>query len=600
MELKSYLDILGKRKYIVAGVFFALFTIIVIITLLTPPNYVSSVNLRVLTPRSGGMNYISYDIYYANRLMNTYVTMASSTLVLEEVKKNLQLAKLPDVKAEIIPDTELVRISVGNTDPNLAAKIANTLAVELVSRNNEATAIAQNSSEKTLDEQVKKKFDQLSLARKNYNELINPNSQNNSRITTLINKIESNQALYVTLYDRYEVGRQGGIDSSILSSQAAALANLQLQIDDEKASLETLNIKTLDNAEKLRASLREVTLLEQEYSSLITQLDLVRALQTINGVTESSIVVENAVPAARPTTPNYFLVFSIGFVLSLFLAILAAFVFDNLGLDFFSSGKIKPLARIPFLGKIRKFRKEANQEGGVSDGEYACDTQINLRPIIQNKNIKSIVLTGFDKDCNSSIHSINLGREFAESGINTILVDANMESPSVHLFFPEISNSSGIGDVLSGKIKLDKVIRQSGLENLSIIPAGNNKGGIDPSEFKGIVQQLIPRYSMVVVNISPVNANGETEALIGSVDGIILLLNLEKMKKNDFKSLLSRYSDLTPQIAGFLDFQEGSLSSTSSPISESESNAIPIKQFTYKPELELAFSQVAQQPTNED
>ena len=331
------------------------------------------------------------------------------------------------MEAEIIPDTELVKITVKDRSAAKAVEIANAIASELLSRNSEVSRETSSSAENTLDAQINKKKEQLSQAKNDYKALINPNSQTNSRITSLLNQIESDQSLYVTLYDRYEVGRQGVIDPATTSSQSAAFSSLRLQIDEEKSTLEALNIKAADEAEQIRSSLRDVTLLEQEYLSLVTQLDQVRALQAIQGSTETLIIVEHAYPATNPASPNYFLVYSIGFVFSLFLAILAAFFIDNLDPNLFSSDQIQSLTHIPLLGRIRKIKKESDSEDESSDYDFTCDAQINLRPIIQNKAIRSIILSGLYNECNSSLHSVNLARAFAETGINTVLLDANFE-----------------------------------------------------------------------------------------------------------------------------------------------------------------------------
>lgn len=157
MELATYIEIILRRKKIILGIFLLLMLIIVIVSLIIPPKYASSVSLRVLTPRSGGMNYVNFDIYYANRLMNTYVSLASSNTVLDEVKKNLKLVEIPDVEAEIIPDTELVKITVKDRSAAKAVEIANAIASELLSRNSEVSRETSSSAENTLDAQINKK-----------------------------------------------------------------------------------------------------------------------------------------------------------------------------------------------------------------------------------------------------------------------------------------------------------------------------------------------------------------------------------------------------------------------------------------------------------
>lgn len=329
MEMQTYLDIIMRRKKVILGVFLILIVIIAAVSLLIPPKYASTVSIRVLTPTSGGTNYVNFDIYYANRLMNTYLSMATSNLILDDVVKKHNLSDYPNVKAEAIPDTEIVKITVLERNPSRAVEIANSVALSLLSHNAEITLRTNTIAEASLNDQINEKKEQILEAQERYKSLIIPNSQNNSRIANLSSQIESNQDLYVTMYDRYETGRQGNIDSTILSSQAAFLTNLKIQLDDERASLEELNVKAADLAEQIRFALREVTLLEQESSSLSTQLDQIKALRAIQGSTETLLVIDHATPAKRPASPNYLLVISLGLVFSLFMAILAGFIQEN-------------------------------------------------------------------------------------------------------------------------------------------------------------------------------------------------------------------------------------------------------------------------------
>lgn len=600
MELKTYIDIILRRWKIVLGTFIILMTLIVIITLLISPKYASSVSLRVLTPRGGGTNYVNFDIYYANRLMNTYVSMATSSLVIDEVMKKLNLAYVPDVKAEIIPDTELVRITVKDSNPTMAVDIANTLAVALLSRNTETANNANIAAEDTLNEQLNKKKEELGQARNTYKSLIGPNSQNTGRITNLTSQIQGDQSLYVALYDRYENGRQNGIDQSILSSQAAQLSNLQLQVNEERTTLEGLNTKAAEEAEQIRSSLREVTLIEQEYSTLVTQLDQVRALQAIQGSTETLIVIDHAYPARKPVSPNYLLFYSIGLVFSLFLAVLAAFIIDNLNTKLSSAEQIQSLTRIPLLGRIRRIKEKPGSDTGTSDFDLPTETDLDLHSLIQNRSIRSLMVTSIDSQTNSALNCVTLAKLLAKSGIKTIILDANLELPSVHFLFPKISNAGGLSQVLTGKIELEKAIKESGITNLSVLPAGKTGGFIGPAELKEIIEKLLRSYSMVVVNPSFANSNDVPEDLVSCVDGMILLIDHNKLQKQEIKSVISRFRNLNYSIIGFIDYQEVFEEGSPAPLIKSNGNEILTNQNRFQQKLKFAFSLLDRNSINKE
>src|SRR5512136_889415 len=91
-------------------------TMVVVIlgTQLQTPIYESSTTLRIATSAGTQLSYQDYQ--YADRLMNTYIEIATSKPVLDELMKRLKLSKSPDIKAEILANTELIKITVD--DPN--------------------------------------------------------------------------------------------------------------------------------------------------------------------------------------------------------------------------------------------------------------------------------------------------------------------------------------------------------------------------------------------------------------------------------------------------------------------------------------------------
>lgn len=97
------------------------------------PVYQASTTLWVI--QEGGAGQISYNDLLLNRnLTKTYAEMARSRTVLQSVIDDLHLAgvvveDLQDrVSASAVKDTEIIRLSVKDTDPVRAAQMANAVA----------------------------------------------------------------------------------------------------------------------------------------------------------------------------------------------------------------------------------------------------------------------------------------------------------------------------------------------------------------------------------------------------------------------------------------------------------------------------------------
>ena len=101
----------------------------------TPVTYTSTTTLRVLTTKVGGIDYIEYDIDYTERLMETYVAIANSAPLKEELENHVY--ELPDVSVSIIPNTELINISATHKDPGLTQYSVTKLAEFLIQNSRE-------------------------------------------------------------------------------------------------------------------------------------------------------------------------------------------------------------------------------------------------------------------------------------------------------------------------------------------------------------------------------------------------------------------------------------------------------------------------------
>lgn len=132
MELKNYLSILWRRVWMIIATTITTAAIVTVGTLIMTPVYQAVTTIRIATVSEGALSNLRYDITYADRLMNTYADIATSGPLLAELGQKLGTNRLPNIKTEIVTDSELMKIEVEDKDPVFAAKVANTLAQILI------------------------------------------------------------------------------------------------------------------------------------------------------------------------------------------------------------------------------------------------------------------------------------------------------------------------------------------------------------------------------------------------------------------------------------------------------------------------------------
>ncbi|MCC7451118.1 MAG: polysaccharide biosynthesis tyrosine autokinase [Anaerolineae bacterium] len=194
MEASRYFKVLLSRKSIIL-----LTTIIAVAaiwfgTSQMKPVYTAVTKLRVIPL---GTNLPDYGTYvYFDRLVSTYSEIIKSEPTLNEARKRLGLAKLPDFRIETIPQTELMRLSVDDNDPQLAMDVCNTLAAILITQNQSLYKADNGGVQSVLKERLNQIEAEINKSIEERSGLLNAVPRDNDRIAELDRAIEARQQTY--------------------------------------------------------------------------------------------------------------------------------------------------------------------------------------------------------------------------------------------------------------------------------------------------------------------------------------------------------------------------------------------------------------------
>jgi len=180
--------------------------------------------------------------------------------------------------------------------------------------------------------------------------------------------------------------------------------------------------------------------------------------------------------------------------------------------------------------------------GPVAESIRALRTRILHPPT--GKALRSILVTSASPGEGKSFICANLGISLAQGVDNyCLLVDCDLRRSSQHTLFG-LSNKAGLADYLQQKKKLSQMLVPSGVEKLSILPAGPRS--INPSELLGsatmtsLVDELVMRYEdrIVLLDSPPLHSASETAILARHVDGVVLVVRYGASRREYVKSLV--------------------------------------------------------------
>lgn len=172
-----------------------------------------------------------------------------------------------------------------------------------------------------------------------------------------------------------------------------------------------------------------------------------------------------------------------------------------------------------------------------------------------NKPLKAFVVTSAIHGEGKTITSINLAMALATdlAKKSVVLVDADMRKSRVAKYLgAEIQ--SGLSEYLSGTADLDSVLLNTGIENLSFIPAG--KVPNNPSELLGsgkmkeLIGVLKAKFDFVIFDTPPIVPVTDPVVIGSQVDGVIMAIQAGRTQRGVIKHAINLVNQARAKLLG--------------------------------------------------
>ncbi|NMG14114.1 chain length determinant protein tyrosine kinase EpsG [Aromatoleum bremense] len=109
--------------------------------------------------------------------------------------------------------------------------------------------------------------------------------------------------------------------------------------------------------------------------------------------------------------------------------------------------------------------------GPVAESLRQLRSQVSLRWANSRYGARALALTGVNRGEGRSFVAANLAVVFAQMGLRTLLVDADLRHPTQHTLF-HLDNRFGLSNMLAGRVGSEAIVRIGALRNLFVLPAG--------------------------------------------------------------------------------------------------------------------------------
>ncbi len=556
LNLRDYLVIIDKRKWIIIAILVILSIPQVFFSFIQDPIYRATAVLlierqqpKVLSVEQVYGGESADKEYYETQ----YKILCSRTLVkrlFEEM--NLYLdpgysgakdpisAFIPNIIIEPVRGSRLVNICFEGKDPQKVTNIVNALAEAYIKQDLETRTKASRDALTWLMEQiasVKKKLEESETALVKYMEVekivefLDPDRKNKE--TDLMETLKKEQTRLDV--EMSEVSRRYGPKHPQMLKIESELGSVKSKLAFETQGMIELNKKST----QYTILKREVDSNRQLYETLVK-----RAKET--GVSEqlesSNIrIVDPAEVPELPVRPNKKNDLIRAIFVSLILGFAAAFFVEYLDNTIKDPDDINLYIGLPFLGYVPCGKKEAKTEqeidlivhqkprSTISEAYRSIRTSILFA--FADKPAKTIMVTASNPKEGKTTTAINLGATMASTKEKVLVVDTDMRCSRLHKSFG-LAKEGGLSEFLVNAIDMDTAIKSTNIENMSIVTAGSTPPNpaelLNSGKMKVFLEEAKKRFDRIIIDTPPIITVTDAAILSNIVDGTILVARCGK------------------------------------------------------------------------
>ncbi len=260
-------------------------------------------------------------------------------------------------------------------------------------------------------------------------------------------------------------------------------------------------------------------------------------------VLDAGQVIEPAETPDSPSSPSYLRNGLLGVFLGLALGVGLAFFRERLDDRFRGRTDVERALEVPVLATVPRFSAKGGAYQLVvmtqpqsAAAEAYRSLRTNLQFVIEQQNVKSLLVTSPSAGEGKTVTTANLGVALAQTGRRITLVSADLRRPTLERYF-KVNNRHGLATfLLSPEKELWQVAQDPGVPNIRILACGPVPG--NPSELltsprlPELMEELERDCDVVIFDAPPALAVADASILASQVGGSLLVINADNTHRS--------------------------------------------------------------------
>jgi polysaccharide biosynthesis transport protein len=270
-------------------------------------------------------------------------------------------------------------------------------------------------------------------------------------------------------------------------------------------------------------------------------------------------------PASLPTSavqPRPPLIIGTSLVVGFGVAILLAISLDRFRRRITNADDLVEVSPLPLLGQVERSRRLMRARPQIVwDDPRLTQIQENFRSLRTNIQLTTgsdsiaLQITSAGPSQGKSTITANLGVAFADLGVSTAIVDADLRRPAQGQIF-ELDSKNGSWTTPGGKSSW-----KSRFTDLSVFRATPSQ--VDPTEvlqvrFPSLLESLRGTFDLILVDSPPVLPVSDARITAGWMDGVVIVLAAGEERPAGVTEAIKRLGMANAKVSGFVINKAGS------------------------------------------
>ena len=396
--------------------------------------------------------------------------------------------------------------------------------------------------------------------------------------------------------DRHRLEREIAVAGRKYLDHSPKIRTLHQELDRVNKQIETALLYAADAFElsyrKLRNKERELAMKEPIYQEKLKQMndfeiaikshsqgssdwesmwnDLVRKRRMLEFAIQDdqvnlTFLTWKLIRDRIPVSPPRFKLVLLSFLLGIGLAIGVPFLLEFLDQTVTNMDKLEAETHMKGLGLVPDFEDTIAEAYPLIGSESMTDPDMleNFRVIRTNlvaaaatsKYPQVIMVTSTGPKEGKTVVSSNLALSFAQMGDKTLYIDTNLRRGLVHHLF-SVRAAPGLSNTLVEKLDVSEAVRETAVENLSVLPTGDHLDGdiemLGSTRMQQIIDELRGKYQRIVLDAPPVLGLSETAVMQPVVDGVMMVIWSAFTSTRQIRTAMDILSDNHANFYGFV------------------------------------------------